>query len=786
LMSQPRLIHLVRSWPHLAAAVGALLVSVLMTWPLAVQATDHVLGAMYFWDAYTNTMIMGGRVDAALGRGPLSFYDNYFFAPLPNTTAFNENLFGLSLIFAPLYLISGNPLLAYNTTLLLSLSLSVFFTYLLVRRLTGNGWAGMLAGIAFACSPYVLFEIGRIQLVATQWIPACFLMLHRAVERRRWLDVAGFWACYVLQIGTCLYYAMFLIPLLGLAGGVLLYRERPPRRLYISLLSGGVVAGAVALLMVYPYFASRGTFDLERSLEFASAYDGKLSFFANVPPTNHTLTALHHQGEFRGAHEEIAFPGFTVIVLALLALGAAARNTLRDLRNRARVQYLAYGAILLTFAVALSLVTRSLLAGAVLLGIASWLRARSNPSHSKNDLALYGLVTALAVVMFLGLEPLSFRGEPVRGIYYYFHTYFPGFNGIRKVSRQAVMTTFALAILASFGSAWLLGRLRRTWQQVTTFGVLLVATCFELRSFPHALFPVWSGERMPRAYQFLAQQPKDDLVVSLPQHDGQRLFRWDHGLALHNYLMLFHKHRSPNGQSSWEPTVTTLVNHALDAIPNDTARRILRSVGARHLLIHGRDMPEHRRDLPHQLQGLPTLFHHAYHDGDDHVFTLLEAPDDAPELLATPPLPSNAKQLSAEALRAHSNLESATTYLAVDGDRTTYWTSQRLQGRGQTFELELVTPLPLVALELESPAYPLGLPLAYEVAVTEDDETWRVVTSQPQVRVPHDLVFAPKRYVLRTVFAAPERATRVKLTIESGTPGVPFVVHEARLYTTDD
>lgn len=785
-MSQPRVIQLLRSWPHLAAAVGALVVSVLMTWPLAVRAADHVLAAMYFWDAYTNTMIMGGRVDAALGRGPLSFYDNYFFAPLPNTTAFNENLFGLSLIFAPLYLISGNPLFAYNATLLLSLSLSVFFTYLLVRRLTGNGLAGMLAGVAFAYSPYILFEIGRIQLVATQWIPACFLMLHRAVERRRGADVAGFWACYVLQIGTCLYYAMFLIPLLGFVGGVLLYRERPPRRLYLALLAGGAVAGGIALLMVFPYFASRGTFDLERSLEFASAYDGKLSFFANVPPTNQTLTALHHEGEFRGAHEEIAFPGFTVIFLASLALGASARNSLRSFGKRPFLQLVAYWAIAIALAAALSLLTRSLLTGVALVAIATWLRSRFIPTLPKTHLALYGLVSALAVVMFLGLEPLHFRGEPVRGLYYYFHTYFPGFNGIRKVSRQAVMTTFALAVLASFGSTWLLGKLGSTRQRVTTFGALLLATCFELRSYPHAVFPVWSGERMPRAYQYLAQQPEDDLVVSLPQHDGQRLFRWDHGLALHNYLMLFHKHRSPNGQSSWEPTVTTLVNHALDALPNDDARRILRSVGARHLLIHGSDMPAHRRQLPQQLQALPSLFHHAYSDGDDHVFTLLDAPDDAVELLATPPLPPKAKPLPSDQIRAHSTLESATTHLAVDGDRTTFWSTRRPQGRGQPLELELATPASIVGIELESPAFPLGLPLAYDVAVTQGDEPWRIVWSQPRVRVPYDLIFAPKGYVLRVVFPVPEQATRVKLTIGSGTPGVPFLVHEARLYTTDD
>ena len=94
---------------HLPAALGSILAAVTMTWPLAAHAHDHLLAAAYYWDAYTNTMIMGGHVDAVVGRGPLSLYDNYFFAPLPHSVAFNENLFGLSLLFAPFYLLGDNP-----------------------------------------------------------------------------------------------------------------------------------------------------------------------------------------------------------------------------------------------------------------------------------------------------------------------------------------------------------------------------------------------------------------------------------------------------------------------------------------------------------------------------------------------------------------------------------------------------------------------------------------------------------------------------------------------------
>ncbi|HEY0466203.1 MAG TPA: hypothetical protein VGC79_18460, partial [Polyangiaceae bacterium] len=148
-----------RGWArgHWLAALVAVASSILMTWPLSLSAGHQLLRAAYFWDGYTNAMIMGSRVDALLGRSALSPYDDYFFAPLPNSIVFNENLFGLSLLFAPFYLLSDNPLWAYNLTLLVSLALSVFFTYLLVLRLTRSAHAGVIAGVAFAFCPYVLF-----------------------------------------------------------------------------------------------------------------------------------------------------------------------------------------------------------------------------------------------------------------------------------------------------------------------------------------------------------------------------------------------------------------------------------------------------------------------------------------------------------------------------------------------------------------------------------------------------------------------------------------------------
>lgn len=767
---------------HAAAAAIAIVATVLMTWPLAESAGDHILKPPYYWDAYTNAMIMGGRVDALLGRGPLSLYDDYFFAPLPNSIVFNENLFGLSIVFAPFYLLSGQPLWAYNMTLLCSLGLSAFFTYLLVRRLTGSWHAGVLAGVAFAFCPYVMFEIGRIQLVATQWIPACFLMLQRAIERKRLRDVILLWGCYLLQIGTCMYYAMFLIPLLALVGGVLLVRHRPPRRLYQELVLVGAAAAVLAILMVAPYFTARGGFDLERSLAFAASYDGKLGFFGNVHATNRTLTFLHHRSILRGAHEEIAFPGFTVLGLLALSLGVPIVRVARhmDLRRafRLMVAWLSIAALAFT----VMLLAHSMLAGALVFGLGIYSRRlSSDPFPFAGRHGLYFGLFLLAIAMFLGLTPVEWLGDPVRGLYYYFHTYFPGFNGIRKVSRQAVMTTFAFAVLASFGSAWLFSKVPRPDGRAALFVALLASTCFELRTFPHPWQRVWAGSDVPQAYAFMADLPEKDLVAVVPQSEGLRVFRGDAGRALHNYLMLFHKHRSLNGQSSYVLPVTDLVEKVSRHLPDDGARRILQAVGARHILIHGNDLASAQRSVPERLAA-DLHYRRVFQQGGDSVFSLVWQQDPTLELMGVPSLPRGARRIAQRELRPSASVESKHAFLATDDDPSSFWSTARLQARDQLFELVWTKPERVVAFEIENPWHLSDVPLSFELDVARGDSPWRTVARQPLVRVYEEQIYAPKNFVFRVVLDAPVLATRMRIRVGQPVPGHHFIIHEAHVY----
>jgi hypothetical protein len=775
---------LTRRWPsHLGAVVVAVASALLFTWPLAANASRYVLGAIFHWDAYTNAMLMASRVDAALGRAPMSIYSNYYFAPLPDAIVFNENHFGLSLIFAPFYLISGNGLLAYNITLIVTFALSVFFTYLLVQHLTGSAWAGVICGVAFAYCPYVFYELGRIQLTATPWIPAACLFLHRALERQRLRDSIGFWLAILMQIGTCLYYVMFLVPVLSILGGVLLSRNRPSRRFLVEFGATAAGAGLVALGMVYPYFSARHHYNLDRSLAYASSNDGKFSFFANVHPTNLSLTGMHHLDTTGRAATEIAFPSFTALALLMVALLVPVARALFCHGPAKTVAAIGRWVALAIVAVYASLLTHSLLTGTIAVGVGLWFFARHRFVHTfSGNRRVYFITLLLAVTMFLGIHPLNWNGEPVRGLYYYFFTYFPGFNGIRHVGRQAVMTTFLIVVVAGFGGAWLFSRFRGTLTQSLLGIALLGALCYELRCFPHPLERVWGAADVPRSLSFAAALPANDLLAFLPQSNGRGVFQGDSGMAHHNLLALHHKHRFVNGQSSYEPDVTTLGFRALDALPLDGARRALLSMGTKHLVIFGEDLAWERARLPDTLAAQPDKFRRIFQYGTHSVFTLLDPDPQSVELLRTPALPAGARLIPQSELRATANPQPELASLALDAEAISYWTGGRVQEPDQYFELALSKARPVIALEIDVPGRVWDVPASFRLTAANGDTDLGVIVERPQLRLYREQIFEPRNFVFRLVLPHPVTLDRFRITLMQPVPGCYFSIHELRVY----
>jgi len=306
-----------------------------------------------------------------------------------------------------------------------------------------------------------------------------------------------------------------------------------------------------------------------------------------------------------------------------------------------------------------------------------------------------------------------------------------------------------------------------------------------LRCFPHPLRSVWAGATMPQAYRFLASLPSQDLVAFAPQNDGVSRFRGDRGMALHNYLTLYHKHRSLNGQGSYLPPVTALVRRAIYHLPDEGARRTLQILGARHILVHAEDLPRPRRNLPELLAAQPEHFRRVFQQGTHSVFSLSVPDDPTLALVDLPTLPANARPIPQSELRANADLYPKHLRRAIDGNPRTFWTGRRRQARGQYFELVLARPRPIVAFEIDNRQHVMQVPLSFQLGVAHGGSGWQTVAEQPVLRIFREQVYSPRTFVFRVVLPNPTLADRIRITIGQPVPGHNFTIHEARVYAQE-
>ena len=127
------------------------LLALVVTHPLWLHSADAVPGDI--GDPLLNTWIIAWDAHATL-TNPLQLFDANIFFPLPNTLAYSEHLLSTAALILPLGLVSGQPVLGYNLSLLFSFPLAGLGMYLLVLHWTHRHGAAFLAGLAYAFAPF--------------------------------------------------------------------------------------------------------------------------------------------------------------------------------------------------------------------------------------------------------------------------------------------------------------------------------------------------------------------------------------------------------------------------------------------------------------------------------------------------------------------------------------------------------------------------------------------------------------------------------------------------------
>lgn len=184
-------------------------------WIWTAVALYVALGVAVNFHAYTNGLnsTLNGGVGGDGGQdlwflsvvahnvahGHFGFYTNLVNYPRGVNLSDMTSMPLLGLLATPLVLLVG-PIFAYNLFISLCFTTAGLAMYFAARRFTSYEPAALLAGLAYACSPYMIGQgLGHLFLIATALFPLWLLVVSEILVRQKWsVRVSGALLAFVV------------------------------------------------------------------------------------------------------------------------------------------------------------------------------------------------------------------------------------------------------------------------------------------------------------------------------------------------------------------------------------------------------------------------------------------------------------------------------------------------------------------------------------------------------------------------------------------------------------
>ncbi|MGN6565839.1 MAG: hypothetical protein ACTHMU_24540 [Thermomicrobiales bacterium] len=517
--------------------------TIIMTWPFAIKLAGYTPGGedplLQIWIARW--------VQHALITNPLHLYDANVFYPYEHTLAYSDSNVPAALLSAPIYLLTGNPILAVNLLVLGTFVLAAGGMYLLIGHLSGNRAAGFLAGLAYAFLPYRYAHIFHLNQLGHAWTPWVLFALVLLIERQTWRRALIFGLLFAVQAVTSFYVAFQLIFAVGLTFLVALIANPAVRtwRFFSRLAVAAALALVIILPLALPYMQVNAELGFERTIKEAENFEAGPIAYLRVQTPNRVwgwMTAQH-------GSEDTLFPGGFALVGAVIGLAGWRR------RKAATV-------------------------AAIVIGVVAFIIALGPTWRPQAG----------------GTFPLPYR---------LLFDYFPFFKAMRVPARFGVLVDLAVVARAGFGVAWAWERTAPRLDPARVRAVAIGATAIlalgilgELYSAPFQLNQVDRQPDVAAPYHWLASQPRG-AVMEFPvdaTHDpGQ-----SHNTALAMFWSTYHWQPLVQGYSGFAPRAYgDELNYFTGdlVLPNGDVKHdvsyvnaknigVLQDLGVRYLLLH--------------------------------------------------------------------------------------------------------------------------------------------------------------------------------------------------------
>ncbi len=464
---------------HVAAAAFFVLLSIAMSWPLAL-GLDRLVA--YPGDPYINTWILDWDWYATLHQ-PFKLFNANIFHPAKDSLAFSENLYGIALVLMPFRAAGVGPLVAHNLAMLAGFAFSGFAAYLLGFRLSGSASGGIAAGIFYAYVPWRFTQLPHVQHVWGGWVPMLLVALLYYARQPGWRRASLFGAVFLMNGLTNIHWFLFGSIMIVLSIPIVV---REPRQ-WIRLIAAIAVAMALLAPFLYPYAHVADVYGMKRSWDEVKSMSATLHDWLNPGAMNRFYRRFLDP---TSNPECWLFPGALGMLFGLIGLFAPVTRSRGHEVTRSEDE-----------------APRDLATS----------QPRDPGPMTTKSLALLWII--VGVVGSLGVHTFFYR---------FLFSYAPGFRAIRVPARWSNITYVGMAVLIAIAVGWL-SRNRR-WAGV------LVAVLFaiELRAAPIRWFS--TATDVPPVYRWLHGQHVR--IAELPIDTGKLEYSYMRFATAHHRPMV--------------------------------------------------------------------------------------------------------------------------------------------------------------------------------------------------------------------------------------------------------
>jgi hypothetical protein len=200
------------------------------------------------------------RIAHQLTHDPRHLFDGNIFYPLPLTLTLSDATFLQAMLGAPFILLGADPLLVANALTMIAFPLCGLAFFIAGWRLTGDPYAGIVAGLAGAWYPFHAEHYSHLELHWVMFAPLALVTGMRLLADPRPLTGLRFGAAIALQWLASMYLGVMLMSFLApfLLVVALGWRVAPSRRLLTAIGTAVVVALPAFAVLGVPFMTARG------------------------------------------------------------------------------------------------------------------------------------------------------------------------------------------------------------------------------------------------------------------------------------------------------------------------------------------------------------------------------------------------------------------------------------------------------------------------------------------------------------------------------------------------